>query len=268
LFATMIASCAAEHVPPKALLDARAEVTRAKDGIAGELDPSDVHEAELALQRAERAWREAPLEPTTIDLALIAQRHAMFAESEAFVIDEQRQADRAHDKLQTVRTEQPGRAQMRLEQQQAAAAVEEQRLRELESKLRDARETIAKIASVNYDDRGMVITLQGEVLFPTGKATLKPAAMAKLDIVAKALDGKDQPIAVLGFTGSIGAREFNMELSQRRASAVRDYLVSKGVPKDLITAEGRGPEEPAADNGSVEGRAANRRVEIVVQPKK
>jgi outer membrane protein OmpA-like peptidoglycan-associated protein len=59
-----------------------------------------------------------------------------------------------------------------------------------------------------------------------------------------------------------------MELSQRRATSVRDYLASKGIPQDLITAQGKGPDVPVSDNTSVEGRAANRRVEIVVQPKK
>jgi OOP family OmpA-OmpF porin len=60
----------------------------------------------------------------------------------------------------------------------------------------------------------------------------------------------------------------NMGLSQNRAQAVRDYLVSKGVPQDLVTAQGKGPDDPVADNTSIEGRAQNRRVEIVVQPRK
>ncbi len=59
-----------------------------------------------------------------------------------------------------------------------------------------------------------------------------------------------------------------MLLSQRRAQSVRDYLVSKGIPQDLISAQGRGQDQPISDNNSTEGRAANRRVEIVVQPKK
>ena len=52
-----------------------------------------------------------------------------------------------------------------------------------------------------------------------------------------------------------------------RAQAVRDYLVSKGMPQALVTAQGKGPDDAVADNTSVEGRAQNRRVEIVVQPK-
>jgi len=114
----------------------------------------------------------------------------------------------------------------------------------------------------------MVITLQGEVLFKTGKWDLKPAAMAKLDQIADALRGKEQPMVVFGYTDNVGSRDTNMDLSTKRASSVRDYLVSKGIPQDLITAQGKGPDNPISDNTSVDGRAANRRVEIVVQPKK
>jgi outer membrane protein OmpA-like peptidoglycan-associated protein len=114
----------------------------------------------------------------------------------------------------------------------------------------------------------MVITLQGEVLFATGKYQLKPGAMAKLDQIADALRGKEQPITVYGFTDNVGALDMNMTLSQNRAQAVRDYLVTKGIPQDLITSQGKGPGDPIADNNSVEGRAQNRRVELVVSPKK
>jgi OOP family OmpA-OmpF porin len=59
-----------------------------------------------------------------------------------------------------------------------------------------------------------------------------------------------------------------MTLSHNRAQTVRDYLVSKGILQDLVTSQGKGPDEPIADNASIEGRAQNRRVEIVVQPRK
>jgi outer membrane protein OmpA-like peptidoglycan-associated protein len=138
----------------------------------------------------------------------------------------------------------------------------------MEAKLKDARATIAKIASVKDDDRGMVITLPGEVLFKTGKHDLKPGAMAKLDQIAEALKAKEQPIAVDGYTDNVGTRDNNMALSQMRAQTVREYLVSKGIPQDLVTAQGKGPDQPVADNGSIDGRAQNRRVEIVVQPRR
>ena len=160
------------------------------------------------------------------------------------------------------------KTQQQLQQETAAAEAQKAQLADMEAKLKDARDTIAKIASVKDDDRGMVITLSGEVLFKTGKWDLKAGAMAKLDEIAEALRGKEQPIVVYGFTDNVGSRDNNMDLSQKRASSVRDYLVTKGIPTDLITAQGKGPDDPVSDNSSVEGRASNRRVEIVVQPKK
>jgi OOP family OmpA-OmpF porin len=73
---------------------------------------------------------------------------------------------------------------------------------------------------------------------------------------------------VYGYTDNVGTRDKNMALSQMRAQAVRDYLVNKGFPQDLVAAQGRGPDEPVTDNSSIEGRAQNRRVEIVVQPRR
>jgi outer membrane protein OmpA-like peptidoglycan-associated protein len=276
------AACGGERVPPKSLVDARSELATAKNGLAGQLDPTDVHEAELALQKAEQAWQDAPDEPTTNDAAIVAQRRAQIAEAEAAAMKAQKDADQAKHDLQDILSSQLRNArgqldqtkqtlsqtQSALQQSQAMSAAQAQKLADLEAKLKDARDTIAKIAAVKDDDRGMVITLSGEVLFRTGKWDLKAAAMAKLDQIAEALRGKEQPMVVYGYTDNVGTRDNNMDLSQRRAGAVRDYLVGRGIPADLITAQGKGPDEPVADNTSIEGRAANRRVEIVVQPKK
>jgi outer membrane protein OmpA-like peptidoglycan-associated protein len=272
--ATLLSACA-EHIPPKSLVDARAEFARARGGIAMQFDPTDVHEADLALQRAEGAWNDAPDEPITVDLAILAERKAQIAEAEATALQAQREADEAKRALTNAMSLQLQAARGQLDQtkqqlqaEQAAAAEQSQKLADLEAKLKDARDTIAKIAAVKDDDRGMVITLQGEVLFQTNKWDLKPGAMAKLDQIADALRGKEQPMIVFGFTDNVGAHDYNMDLSQKRASSVRDYLVGKGIPPDLITAEGKGPDSPISDNNSIEGRATNRRVEIVVQPKK
>ncbi len=275
------AGCAAQQMPPTALTDAREEFLRAKNGIAMQLDPTDVHEADLALQRAETAFRDEPNEATTNDLALIADRRALIAEAQAANMHAQQEALAAKQQgvaltaaqLQSARgqlgqTQQAlGQTQMQLQQQQVASAAQAQQLVDLQAKLKDARDSIAKIASVKDDDRGMVITLQGEVLFKTGKWDLKAGAMAKLDQIADALKGKEQPIVVYGYTDNVGAIDMNMDLSQKRAAAVRDYLVTKGIPQDLIMSEGKGPADPISDNNSIEGRASNRRVELVVKPK-
>ncbi len=277
-----LAACGGERLPPKALVDARNEFEKAKMGIAIQLDPTDVHAADLAMQQAEQAWNDEPDDPNTTDLAIVAERKSEIAEAEAMSLKAQRDADAAKQQLQAVMASQLqatrgqldqtkqalNKSQEQLQAEQAAAAEQRQKLADLETKLKDARDTIAKIAAVKDDDRGMVITLSGEVLFQTGKWDLKAGAMAKLDQIAEALRGKEQPMVVFGFTDNVGTRDVNMDLSQKRANSVRDYLVSKGIPQDLITAQGKGPDNPISDNGSVEGRATNRRVEIVVQPKK
>jgi outer membrane protein OmpA-like peptidoglycan-associated protein len=272
--AIALLACGGERMPPKTLVDAQNELARAKGGLAMQLDPTDVHEAELALQKAERAWSEEPDEPNTMDLAIIAQRKAQIAEAEAQAMKGQQDAANAKREQETLLTSQLqatrgalDKTSQKLQAEQADAAANRAKLADLETKLKDARDTIAKIAAVKDDDRGMVITLSGEVLFKTGKWDLKAGAMAKLDQIAEALRGKEQPIVVLGYTDNVGTRDNNMDLSQKRASAVRDYLVSRGIPSDLVTAQGKGPDDPVSDNGSVDGRAANRRVEIVVKPK-
>jgi outer membrane protein OmpA-like peptidoglycan-associated protein len=277
-------ACGPPPATPKALVDARAEYQASKDGLAMQLDPTDVHEADLALQKAEQAWKDSqdPQDEHPIDLAIVAQRKAQIATAEAAATKAQNDLQQAKSDLQAALAAQLNAAkgqlnqtqqalnqtQTQLQQTAAQAAAQKAQLADLEARLKDARDTIAKIAAVKDDSRGMVITLQGEVLFTTGKSDLKPAAMAKLDQIADALRGKEQPMVVFGYTDNVGTYDNNMALSQKRAQAVRDYLVTKGIPNDLISAQGKGPDMPVAENTSIEGRAQNRRVEIVVQPKK
>jgi outer membrane protein OmpA-like peptidoglycan-associated protein len=284
VLAAGLMACGSAPPPPKALVDARTEYQHTKDGVAMQLDPTDVHEADLALQKAESAWKDSqdPNDEHPIDLAIVAQRKAQIAAAEAAATKAQNDLAQAKADLQAAMQAQLVAAKGQLNQTQQAltqtqsqlqttaaqAADQQKKLADLEARLKDARDTIAKIAAVKDDSRGMVITLQGEVLFATGKSDLKPAAMAKLDQIADALRGKEQPMVVYGYTDNVGTYDNNMSLSQKRAQAVRDYLVTKGIPNDLITAQGKGPDSPIAENTSVEGRAQNRRVEIVVQPKK
>jgi len=129
--------------------------------------------------------------------------------------------------------------------------------------------SLQEIAKVKEESRGMVITLSGSVLFATGKYELLPIARDKLDEVAKALNDQGyKSILVEGHTDAKGSATANDSLSLKRADSVRTYLVSRGVPSDKITAQGLGSSRPVADNGTADGRANNRRVEIVVAPLK
>jgi len=111
------------------------------------------------------------------------------------------------------------------------------------------------------------ITLSRSGLFAADKSTLLPEAKTRLGQVATALlETKERRLAIEGYTDSRGSDAYNLDLSQRRADAVRAYLISNGYPPDLIVAHGAGKAMPIADNATSEGRANNRRVEIVITP--
>jgi len=129
--------------------------------------------------------------------------------------------------------------------------------------------SLNEIAKVKEESRGVVITLSGSVLFATGKSDLLRIAQDKLNQVATALNDQGfKSIEVLGYTDSVGSAADNDALSLRRAQAVRDYLVTRGVPSEKATAKGLGSSNPVASNNTADGRAENRRVEIVVSPLK
>lgn len=126
-------------------------------------------------------------------------------------------------------------------------------------------DALSKSLAVKADTRGTVITLSGGVVFATGQATILPGAQAQLNQVADALKTQaEHHFVVEGHTDNQGTDAINNELSTKRANAVRDYLVVRGVAAAAITAQGFGSARPVGDNKNPEGRAMNRRVEIIV----
>ena len=112
--------------------------------------------------------------------------------------------------------------------------------------------------------RGMVLTL-GDVLFDTGRAELKSGASRKMDQLAQFLvEHPDRRVQIDGFTDSVGTDAYNEELSQRRANAVREALMARGVESSRIGTEGYGKSYPVANNNDSGGRQLNRRVEVVI----
>lgn len=161
--------------------------------------------------------------------------------------------------------------QLQAQQQQAAqqAAELERTKTELAAREAETRELrmqqeLARIAATKNEQRGLVVTLPG-IFFDTGKSTLKAGAKNTLGKIAEQLKGNsDVHIAIEGHTDSVGNDEKNMELSEKRANAVRDYLVSNGVPAERVTATGKGEADPVASNKTAAGRLQNRRVELVI----
>jgi outer membrane protein OmpA-like peptidoglycan-associated protein len=112
--------------------------------------------------------------------------------------------------------------------------------------------------------RGLIVSMP-DVLFDFGKSTLRPAARERLAKVAGILLAyPDIKVEVDGYTDSVGTEEFNQQLSEERADAVRGYLTGEGVASDKVTTHGFGKADPVASNDTASGRQQNRRVELVV----
>jgi outer membrane protein OmpA-like peptidoglycan-associated protein len=287
LAAMLVVACGATP-PPRDLVNARSAYQRAENGPAPELAPAQLDTAKQALRAAEESFREEGDTEETKDLAYIAQRRSAQAEAAAGIEQanrEKKAADKEYKSVQGQLTD-VARAELeatrkRLQEQRMAlsekekeaeaakalAETERQARLDVEKKLSAALASLDKIASIKEEKRGVVITLSGSVLFATGKWELLPIAQQRLDEVAKALkDQGYQKIIVEGHTDSRGGRQMNMDLSRKRAESVRSYLISRGIEADKTTSVGIGPDRPVADNKTSEGRANNRRVELVVTP--
>ena len=262
----LAATACAATTPTPELISARQAYERARTDPSAALVPDSVLSAKQSLDKAEAVHEKDPQSDKERSYAYVAQRRAELAMTlgENARTKQQAEAASAHyvelqDKLRTSAVAQLGAERNQVNQLGTQLA-------QTEARAARAMESLNKIAQVKEEARGMVITLSGQVLFVTGKSELLPAARDQLDQVATAL--KDQadvkPMVVEGYTDSVGSEASNLKLSKDRAESVRAYLVSKGVPADKITSVGKGKADPVASNDTPEGRANNRRVEIVV----
>ena len=117
-------------------------------------------------------------------------------------------------------------------------------------------------AGDRVDSVGCSLTVRLEVFFDTNSANIKPESYPDLDRVVSFMNESVKGAAgvIEGHTDSVGNDDYNLKLSQRRADAVRQYLVGKGVAATRLEAQGLGEAQPVADNNTAEGRAQNRRV--------
>jgi outer membrane protein OmpA-like peptidoglycan-associated protein len=290
----MAVGCASTGPTPE-LIDARRAYDEARSSDAAAYSPDKLLSAKQALERAESVHADDPGSFEERSTAYVAQRRAQYAalygkyekdrreqaETEQAYRQKQdtlrknaeRQANDAQkslattwDNLTSARREIAAQ-QSQIQKSQAELDAEKQARAKAEQSAAAAMASLSKIAQVKEEQRGVVITLDGAVLFVTGKSELLPIARDKLNEVAKALkDMDDSKLASIeGFTDSRGADDMNLKLSQDRANMVMSYLVSQGVRADKLRAVGRGEANPVASNDTPEGRANNRRVEIIIQ---
>jgi outer membrane protein OmpA-like peptidoglycan-associated protein len=217
---------------------AQAEAARAEAEKAKAEALKMKQEAEAAAQEAAR--QKAAAEKATAEA--VAQQQVLAAET-----DKARQAAAQSDTL---------RQQAEKEKQQAEYEKQELRARLLQQ--------LNSILVTRDSARGLVANMS-DVLFRSGSVELLPGArerLAKVSGIVLAYPGLH--VAVEGHTDSIGTDDYNQQLSEHRASSVRDYLVQQGIASGAIEARGFGKTEPIASNDSPEGRQQNRRVELVL----
>jgi len=274
--------------PTRELLDARSAYARASAGPAQQAVPAELHKAKVSLVKAETAFANDASDQR--DLAYVAIRKAQLAEvlakrsghaddkanAEATLADKkdanhlQTKGELERTKSDLVSSETDVANQKRkTAEADLNAADADKRAADADRRTKAMQLELAKWAAVREEPRGVVITLSGSVLFASDKATLLPEAKTRLSQVTAALmETKERRLDVQGYTDSQGKDAYNIDLSQRRADAVRSYLVSNGYPPDLIVAKGAGKAMPIADNNTAEGRANNRRVEIIIEPQR
>lgn len=136
--------------------------------------------------------------------------------------------------------------------------------RRLNEALGQLRSLVTEITNLRETSRGIVISLS-DILFDVNQSTLKPGAAQNIARISTVLrQYSDKQIAVEGHTDSDGSDTYNQDLSERRAAAVREALVTGGVTAGLITSRGFGETQPVSTNATAVGKQQNRRVEIVV----
>lgn len=256
--AAIVLSIACGHLEATPRLnEARAAYDKAAKGPAAQYSPAELATAKKALDQANASLDTGDRELVD-DKANLALSKISSAESIGRTQEAAAQRDAALKELNLTRDQMLSKTQQELDRERQARNV-------AEAQLAQSRQELERFAQVRDMSRGTVITLSGGVLFETGKADLLPGAQDRLSRVAAYLKNSPRPVVIEGYTDSRGSSSSNQALSERRAQAVSDYLVSQGVPADRIRSVGKGPSSPVASNASQSGRAQNRRVEIVLE---
>ena len=242
----LVAGCAGTR--PASLDRARSSLTQAQqDPAVVRYAPAQLSEAQQIMTQAESAWNNEGDSEEASHLAYLTEQKAGAAVAAA-------REKAAEDEIQRLRTQ---REDNRVEARTREAVAANTRAHVLEQEL--------AVLKAQDTERGLVMTLQEGVLFEYDKADLKPGAMHSLEPLMTFLrEHPDRTLLIEGHTDSTGSDSYNLELSQRRAEAVRNFLTSQGISADRILARGYGESYPVTTNTTEAGRQQNRRVEVVI----
>jgi len=265
--AALLAGCASAPTKPAGSEAVRAKLTALQsDTRLANSAPVAMKDAESAVAVAEMAQKDLALAAHRVYIAdrkvdtARALAQIQTAETERTALTEEGEKARLNARTREADLAKSDALVARAENAEArsAANAAQQQANELQRQL--------EILQARPTDRGLVLTL-GDTLFATGKAELKSGATANLDrLTAFMNEYPNRTAAIEGYTDSMGSEEMNQSLSQRRADAVKGYLVGQGVSSVRLSSSGRGENSPVADNESAAGRQQNRRVEVVISP--
>lgn len=233
-----LAACAGRSSAP--LEQARSAVSAAEnDPDVREHAAVDLDRARSSLQRLEAAWEEGEEGDEIEHLSYLTQQRAAVAEAAAA------------EQVAQEEIEQLGEERDRV--------VLEAREREVESLEQQLQELQAE-----QTERGLVVTLS-DILFEVDRAELHPGGVQQLSRLADVLrENPDRSVLIEGHTDSTGSEAYNLSLSEQRAHAVEDFLITQGIDPRRILSRGYGEQYPIAPNDTAAGRQQNRRVEIVI----
>jgi len=254
--------------PPVALEQARTAYTQAEQTPAVVANaPVPLQEAHQALRRAERVWADDHDAEEVQHLATLASQRVEIARAaaEKKVAEAQiQQATEERDQvLLDARTRQAQRAQQQAGQATQEAHVATAHAQAAAAQVQQLQQELAALQA-KQTDRGLVLTL-GDVLFETGKADLRPGALRNLyPLVTFLQKYPERRVVIEGHTDTVGSDAYNLDLSERRADAVRDFLLQNGVNPAQLMARGYGKASPVASNDTAAGRQQNRRVELII----
>lgn len=224
--------------------DRRMEITFARQAV------QRAEDARIVTLRKQAAERQYDAEVARRNAQMQAQQSQLDAERSQAA---QAQADADRARAEADAAEARARAAEATKSATDANAVRER-----------LRSQLNSVLATSESARGLIVNMS-DVLFDTGRYTLKTGtqiSLAKVSGILQAYPGLK--LQVEGYTDSVGSDEYNQKLSENRADAVRDFLVTQGVQPDNITATGYGKAKPVADNATSSGRAQNRRVNLVV----
>jgi len=282
LLSLLVVGCSSVPVSTSQLDRARGDYVAAQNdpGVASSA-PLEWRAAGEALDRANNAASRREASEAIDQLAYLAQQKIATAQevarqkqAEASVAQAGQQRDAMRLQQRTAEADQARSAadRARSAAEQARNAAEQARA-QAAAATGSARETEARNAALQQQltdlqakqtERGIVITLN-DVLFQIDRAELSTDGMRTAQKLADVLTQAPQSVVLIeGFTDSTGSADHNLQLSQRRADAVRAALVVLGVPQEKVTTRGYGEAYPVASNTDATSRQLNRRVEIVM----